>query len=118
MISKIAGWGIWIVFVLLVFTVAKDISRSKAIDSQIEAQKAKIAKIEAENNKLIQQITEAQNPEFVEKEVRNKLGLGKAGEAMVVMPENDVLRKLAPRLTEEEEMAPDPNWKKWLQLFI
>jgi cell division protein FtsB len=118
LINKAAGYLIWLLILILALNLTKDIGRTKRIKVQIETEREKIAKIEAENEKLARQIAEAQSQEFIEKEVRNKLGLGRAGEAMVVLPDVDTLRKLAPQVETQKESLPDPNWKKWLKLFI
>ena len=93
-------------------------SRTTQINSQIQAEKAKLAKIQADNNKLTEELALTQNPNFIEKQVRDKLGLGKEGEAIVVLPDAEVLRKLAPQRQSEVDILPDPNWKKWAKLFF
>ncbi|MDP3994252.1 MAG: hypothetical protein Q8P91_00270, partial [bacterium] len=60
---------------------------------------------------------EAKKQEYIEKQLRDKLGLSKEGETIVVLPDADTLRKLVPPIPGEEEILPDPNWKKWLKLF-
>ncbi len=77
-----------------------------------------MAKIQADNNKLQEELAQTQNPNFIEKEVRDKLGLGKTGEAIVVLPDADTLRKLAPQMPTEVDTLPYPNWKKWEKLFF
>ncbi len=118
MINKIAGYGIWLLILLLVLNLAKDIGRARAIKNQIAAEKEKITKIEADNARLEEELIQTQSPDFIEKEVRNKLGLAKEGEAVVVLPDAETLRKLAPQIPVETDSLPDPNWKKWLKLFI
>lgn len=103
--------------IVLSITLFKDIKRAKEIKVQIEAEKTKLAKIQAENDKLEAEIARAQSPEFVEKEVRDKLGLAREGEAVVVLPDKDILKKLAPLFPLETESLPDPTWKKWVNLF-
>ncbi len=117
MINKIGVWGIWLLILLLALNLAKDIGRDRRIESQIQAEKAKLTKIQAENERLERELARAQSPDFIEKEVRNKLGLGREGEATVVLPDAETLRKLAPQIPVEIDSLPDPNWKKWLHLF-
>jgi len=117
-LGKIAGYAVWGLILILALSVLKNISRDAQISSQIQAEKAKLAKIQADNNKLIQEVAQTQNPNFIEKEVRDKLGLGKTGEAMVVLPDEDTLRKLAPQMPVEVDTLPDPNWVRWEKLFF
>jgi len=116
--SKIAGWVIWILIALLGIALVKDIQRSYQIKEQVQAEKDKVVGIQAENNKLMAELTQTQNPDFIEKEIRNQLGLGKAGEAIVVLPDDDTLKKLAPQVTVEADTLPPPNWEKWEKLFF
>lgn len=115
--GKIGIYAIWGLILILTLSVFRNISRASQINSQIQAEKAKIAKIQADNDKLEEEVAQAKSPSFIEKEVRNKLGLGKAGEAIVVLPDADTLRKLAPQMPTEVDTLPDPNWRKWIQLF-
>jgi 2-phospho-L-lactate guanylyltransferase (CobY/MobA/RfbA family) len=77
-----------------------------------------VKELQRENRKLKRDLQEKESEEFIEKELRNKLNLAKKGEIVVVLPDEEILRKLAPERVEEEEALPDPNWKKWLKLFL
>lgn len=117
-IRKAGGWAIWALILLLGLNLAKDISHAREIKSQIDEQKAKVAKIESENAKLEAELLRTQSADFIEKQVRDKLGLGREGEAVVVLPEPEILKKLAPELNREVQTLPDPNWLRWVRLFI
>ncbi len=85
-------------------------------------EKARISLQEAEKHKdeLAQELQTVKSEEFLEKGARDKLGLAKKGDIVLILPEESVLRSLSPReeTSSEEEFLPDPNWKKWLKLFI
>lgn len=117
-LEKIAGYVVWGLILILVVSVFRNIGRTNQIKSQIQAEKTKLAKIQADNDKLVKELAQTQNPNFIEKEVRDKLGLGKEGEAIVVLPDSEVLRKLAPQIPSEVDTLPDPNWVKWKKLFF
>lgn len=80
--------------------------------------KENITKLQGENSDLEARLKEAQSEEYIEKQLRDKLGLAKKGEIVIVLPETKILEELAPRLPEEEEKLPDPTWRKWLKLFL
>jgi hypothetical protein len=117
-LGKIAGYAVWGLILILALSVLKNVRRDAQINNQIQAEKVKLAKIQADNDKLTQELVQTQNPNFIEKEVRDKLGLGKEGEAIVVLPDGDTLRKLAPQMPLEVDALPDPNWVKWEKLFF
>jgi cell division protein DivIC len=114
---KILFYSILGLILMLSVTLVKNVIRTNQIREQIEAEKVKIAKIQAENDKLASEVANTQSAEFIEREMRNKLGLGKEGEAVVVLPDPDALRKLVPVVPVEVDTLPDPNWRKWVHLF-
>ena len=116
--SKIIGYGIWLMILILSFSVIQNASKVLRTRNEIQKEKEKVAKMKEVNANLEKQIAEAQSTTFIEKQVRDKLGLAKAGESIVILPDEDILRKLAPQTGLEENVLPDPNWKKWMKLFF
>jgi cell division protein FtsB len=116
--SRLASYAIWVLIGVLCLSLVKNVSRANQIKRQIQSEKDKLSKIESENNRLIDEIAKTQSTEFIEKEVRDKLGLAKEGEAIVVLPDSEVLKKFAPQATVEVDTLPDPTWKKWVKLFF
>jgi hypothetical protein len=73
-------------------------------------------KTEQERLKAIKETVDSQ--EFVEKEARDKLGLAKSGETVLVLPPDDVLKKFSPPF-EEDEVAPEISIpERWAKLFF
>ncbi len=106
------------VFLFLAFSLAKNLFKVYDIRKSIEREKQKIAKLQAEQEELKRQTAKVEGSEFIEKQLRDKLGLAKPGEVVLVLPDEDSLRKLAPHIPEEEQTLPEPNWKRWLKLFF
>ncbi len=116
--KKLSGIAIWVFVILLLISTIKNIGRVRSINDAVQAEKGKVEKMKQENAQLEAQIAQTQGSAFIEKQIRDKLGLAKAGEAIVVLPSADILRKLAPQIPVEQNSLPDPNWKQWLKLFI
>ncbi len=116
--KKLTGYIIWFFIIVLSVSLVRNVSRMIKVKAEIKAEKEKISKIQKENDNLQAELLESQTPEFVEREIRNKLGLVKTGETVVVLPDEETLRKLAPQAQNDEESLPDPNWKRWLNLFL
>ncbi len=106
------------IFIGLASSLVKSIKRIRVGDDLIKRTSLKLEKLEEENKKLATQTEVIQSEEFMEKQLRDKLGLAKEGEIVLVLPEADILRKLAPVIPKDEEVPLKPNWKKWLDLFI
>ena len=104
--------------VLFVLSFARNIARINRATSKIEEAQEGVEKLKQENRKLKERLESVKTQEYREKQLRDKLGLAKEGEIVVVLPDEEILRKLAPSYEEEEETLPDPNWKKWLKLFF
>lgn len=109
--------GSAIVFLVLISSTIKSFKRIREGDALIEKTKVRLEKINQENKKLAEQLQISQSEEFVEKQMRDKLGLAKEGEIIIVLPEPDIVKKLAPTLPKSEEVKLKPNWQKWLELF-
>jgi cell division protein FtsB len=108
-----------LIFISLLFVapLVRNIVRVRQAGEKIGEAEKKVEKLRQENEELKDRLEVVKKDVFVEKQARDKLGLAKEGEIIVVLPEEEILRKLAPRHEEEEETLPDPNWKKWAQLF-
>ena len=109
--------GSLLVFLILASSLVKSIRRIKEGNAVIEKTKVRLEKINEENNKLSNQLQITQSDEFMEKQLRDKLGLAKEGEIILILPEPDIVRKLAPIIPEEEEIKPKTNLEKWIDLF-
>lgn len=103
---------------LLVISFFRNVIKIKSADEKIGEAEDKVVKLEDVNSSLRDEIERVATEQYVEKQLRDNLGLAKEGEIVVVLPEDEVLRKLAPKHEIEEETLPDPNWKKWLNLFF
>lgn len=69
--------------------------------------------LQKENAELEQKLAEAESPEFIEKQAREKLNLQKEGEVVVVLPKNfDQFKPLV-----EDKMVA-ANWQQWWKLFF
>ena len=66
-----------------------------------------------ENELLTKRLVEVSSDSFVEREARDKLGMGKEGEVIVILPKmtNDKLQ-----ITNQSENK--PNWKRWWDLYV
>ena len=106
-----------VIFLILTSSLIKSLKRIAEGRALVRRNEAKLEKIRKENEKLEEQLKIIQSDEFVEKQLRNKLGLVKEGEIVVVLPEADIVKKLSPIIPEEEEVKAKPNWQKWIELF-
>jgi cell division protein FtsB len=115
--KKLIGIATWVLVLFLIISTVKNIGRVGSINSAVQKEKEKIEKMKEENVRLEAEIAQTQGSEFIEKQIRDRLGFAKEGEAIVILPDAETLRKLAPQILIEKDTLPDPNWRRWMKLF-
>ena len=116
--KKVLGYATWALVVILIISATKNINKVISIRKQVEAERQRVEKMQADNAKLQAQIAEAEGADFIDKQMHDKLGFTKTGETVVVLPEDSIVKSLAPVQTPDEDTLPDPNWMKWKKLFF
>ena len=106
------------VLVLLSFSLFDGISRMKEVASRIDRERDKVDKLKTQGDELREDLEIAMSEEFIEKQLRDNLGLAKDGEIVVILPDKEAVKYFAPRLDEDEEIVLKPNWKKWFEVFF
>lgn len=107
-----------VLFLVLLASLFKNIERNKNANALINRTASKLEQAKKEQDELQKQLEMVQSQTYVEEQLRDKLGLARENEVVLVLPEAEVLRKLSPELPRDEEFKPKPNWQKWLDLFI
>lgn len=74
-----------------------------------------VYRLESQNKLLKKKLSEVQSSDFIEEEVRNKLGFVKKGETVVVIPEEKLKLVLG---TSSSAQARLPNWLGWIRVFF
>lgn len=106
-----------LVFLILASSLIKSVTRIKQGNEIIKKTENRLNKINEENRKLEEQVQIVSSPEYVEKQLRDKMGLVKEGEIVLVLPEPEIVKKLAPKLSFNEAVPLKPNYQKWFDLF-
>lgn len=75
-----------------------------------------LRRVEEENRRLQSELEYTQSPEFIEQEARNRLGLGREGETVVLLPKQQETRDMRQETGEMQKNV--PNWKRWWRLFF
>ncbi|MBU0569705.1 septum formation initiator family protein, partial [Patescibacteria group bacterium] len=117
-LEKLSGYLLVFFVLILSFSLARNIMRINKAKTRIQEAQERVDKLEEEKAKLGVKLEVVEGDEFIEKQMRDKLGLAKEGEVVVILPDDEILRKLAPNYKEEEETLPEPNWRRWARLFL
>lgn len=79
---------------------------------QVRLAEIAVQEAEEENQRLKERLIEIDNPEFIEKEAREKLGYAREGETILVLPQPD---NQSPFVATVDQR---PSWMKWWDLYI
>lgn len=102
-----------IVGILLVINSAKRLLTFRTTSEKVQEAENRLLALREESTKLKEQREYTQSEEFREREIRDKLGLAKEGEAVVILPKEHDGDQLP-----ETRKKQRPNYKKWWELFF
>ncbi len=115
MIKKI-GLGIIILVVLIVaYNLITQIMEATRSGERLSQAADIVYKLEAKNRELKNKLVQIQSPEFIEQEARDRLGLTKQGETIVIIPEEKLKLILGASASAQIRL---PNWLGWLRVFV
>jgi cell division protein FtsB len=118
LIDKFSGYLLIFIAILLFTSLVQNVSKIRKAQGRVESALQKVEELESINYELEKNLAKVKSEEYIELQLRDKLGLAKEGEIVVVLPEDEILRRLAPKRVVEEAALPAANWKKWLKLFL
>jgi len=105
--------------IFLCFSLTRNILRMFSTQSRLDNAKNRLSDLKMEKASLMKDLQKMESPLYVEAQIRNKLGLAKENEIILVFPEDDLVRRLSSRTSSSSFYdLPDPNWKIWLDLFL
>jgi len=111
--GKIVPWLMIIIGLILISRTTATIYRLWKAGERVEEAERELAEVKQANEKLAWEWQEVQTPEYMERQVRDKLGYGKPGEVELVMPENQNPKSKI--LSSKEDV---PNWKQGRKLYL
>jgi len=117
-VSRVSNYLIIAFILFLALSLVRNWNRIQSAQERIDEKGEKVQKIAQDNEDLKVKIDEIESAAYIEKQIRDNLGLAREGEIIIVLPDDEVLRSLAPSDFEEEEELPEPNWVKWKKLFF
>lgn len=116
MIRKIVVAVIVTVVLIIAYNLLVQITDALKSEGRLSAQAETVYQLEARNKQLKNKLTQVLSPEFIEEQARNKLGLGKAGETMVIIPEEKL--KSVMGASQSAQVIRLPNWLGWWRVFF
>ncbi len=108
------GLIVWILGIIVVISLVGSIINSWKKKDIVKEREDILRHVEDQNQQLKKQLEEAQTPVFIEKAARDKLGLVKPGEIVVLLGKPVATGSVSLRGEREESV----NWKQWWRLFF
>jgi|GEM_PF-368483 len=102
-----------LVSILLAINSSRRILTFRTTAQGVSAAQKQLADLKRENEVLKKELDFKKSDQFAEEEIRNKLGLAKPGETIVVLPKEENTKYQIPNTKYEL-----PNWQKWWNLFF
>ena len=116
---RLTHYLIILVCILFVISLVRNFTRTRSMQiTLLEAEKS-LEELYEKQKSLQGDLEKVEGDFYIEQQARNKLGLVKENEVVVVLPSKEVLRNLSPWKEKNKEYSlPNPNWKKWVKLFF
>lgn len=103
-----------LVLLLLGLNSFKRILSLQGTSKNVEKEEATLDTLRRENDSLKQELEYKKSQRFAEAEIRNKLGMAKDGEQVIVVPKKDDGTSTQDAVIKKQL----PNWKKWQRIFF
>lgn len=115
MLKKII-YGISILIALIIaYNLIIQITQAVKSGERLSSATDDVYKLQAQNKELKNKLSQIQSPDFIEQEARDKLGLSKKGETVVIIPDDTLKLVLA---SSSAQITRLPNPLGWLKVFF
>lgn len=104
------------VAIFIAYNLLSQILQAVKSSERLTSEAEDLFKLEAKNKELKIKLSQIKSPEFIEKEARNKLGLSKPGETVIIIPDEKIQEVLASSSAKEQKRLPNPLG--WLKVFF
>ena len=116
MIKKLGTIAIISIVLILAYKIILQINDALKSGDRLSSQAETVYELEKANKEIKKKLSEAESPEFIEEEARNKLGLGKNGEVIVIIPDKTLKQVMEGSSSAKPVRL--PNYQGWLKVFF
>ena len=117
-IGKFLKYGVLFLILAMSYTLVQNIREILSSGGRIQEAESRLSDLDQERLRIEKELEIVNSQLYIEKQARDKLGFGKEGEVVLVLPDKEMLKAFAIRTKDSQEFVlPLPNWKKWLEVF-
>lgn len=107
---------IFLICILLIVNLSRSLVDLWKKGDSLDQEEERFAKARFENEELTRESEKLQSPEYIEREARDKLGLAREGETVVVIPE--ITQQVSTTTNQTEEISQNTVWRQWLDFLL
>lgn len=100
------------IFYNLIVQISQAIKSGERLGQATDA----LYKLQAQNSELKKKLSEIESADFIEEQARDKLGLSKKGETVVIIPDNTL--KMVLGASHSAQALRLSNWLGWWSVFF
>jgi len=116
-VNKLVSYILLLLIIVLGVSFFRSFTIYKRAQDKLSNAETQLGEEQEEQKALMEELRVTTSHEFRERQARDKLGLAREGEIILVLPEDEVIRKLVSEPEENDFVLPEQNWKRWLELF-
>lgn len=116
MSKKIGLVLVFSITLLIAYNLIVQIFDALKSSERLSLEAEKLSRLEVKNRELKEQLARVKSLEFIEEQARDKLGLARTGETIVIIPEDKLQEVLG--LSKKVGEVRLPNWLGWWRLFF
>ena len=107
----------WVLLVAISsINLLRSVLETRASLGRLNRLQEEVSKLAVSADSLKKEVAYKESTEFLEREARDKLGLVKSGEVLVVLPDSDSV--LVDNVPTPPKVDKTPNWKKWKKFLL
>ena len=116
MIKKIVIVAIILIGLIAGYNLVSQILEAAKSGERLSEAADAVVQLEIKNKELKTRLENIQSFQFIEEGARNKLGLGKVGETIVIIPDEKIRQVLG--ASSSATIIKWPNWLGWWKVFF
>ncbi len=109
-----------LIFILIILSLSYNLFRQLSLtvgsSDKLNQILEDVQDLEIKNKTLKHKLEQIKSAEFIEEQARNKLGLGKQGETVIIISEDKINQILGASQSAQGKRL--PNWQGWWKLFF
>ena len=116
--GKNIRWIVILVSVFMIISLSRSVVDLWGRRNIVEQEQKRLSELEKKHEELVKKHDLVQTPAFIEREARDRLGMAKEGDTVILMDQSSVGKSSSQKTTEYGFSEELPNWKQWWGVFF